>query len=265
MKLSIMLVVAAFAGVAHGEVSKGDSYAAVLEQLGEPRGEIAAGDYRLLYYDRGKVELRGGKVSKTELVSVEQLERQQLLAAQRAAEMEKVAQEARARRIIDGTALRKARIADAAFMRSPASDRVAFWQGFKKSYPEVALGDEYTAALNELEQQLAETRVEQQRQAQVDDLEQRVANAEDRARRAERRSSFVYSTYCPPVYAWMPECNYGTPVAFTPSVLPAQRAVGPATGVTTYGPYLRSAMALPGLNATYNSDGRFRVTFGTRP
>ena len=124
MKHSIILMaVAVLAGAVRGEVTRGDSYASVLEQLGEPRGEIAAGDYRLLYYDRGKVELRGGKVSKTELVSADQLELQQLLAARRAAEAEKAAQEARALRITQGTALRGARLADVAFMRSPAEDR----------------------------------------------------------------------------------------------------------------------------------------------
>ena len=266
MKQRLFMAVAMLvAGLAQAEVRVGDSLAAVRAELGEPRGEMSSGDYHLLYYERGKVELRGGKVVKADLISAEELERRTLLGLQRAAEAEKAAQEARARRITEGTALRQAKLADAVFMRSSADDRVAFWQYFKKTYPEVALGDEYTMALRELEQDLAEARVEQQRQAQIAALEQRVSDAEDRARRAERRNSFVYETYAPPIYAWMPDCNHGAPVRFTPHTTPLHSRIGPASGTTTYGPYLRSAMALPGLNATYSSDGRFNISFGTRP
>lgn len=274
MKQWLILLATGLAAIAvQAEVDTGETYARVLERLGQPQGEIASGDYRLLYYERGKVELRGGKVTKSDLLSPEQFETQRLLREKQAAEAERSAQEARARRIVEGTAVRAARLADPVFMASSAADRVAFWQHFKRTYPEVLLGDEYTVALRELEQQYAEMRLAQQRDAQVDELERRVADAEDRARRAERRSTFYYGSYSPPVYAWMPDCNNGVPAHFSHAIRSSYSGYGSRigtttyppylrTGTTTYPPYLRAGVALPGLDATYRSDGHFNVSFG---
>lgn len=186
------------------EVKPGDSFQQVIAELGEPQGEIAAGDYRLLYFPRGKVELRDGKVTKAELVTEEQAEKSRQLREQQQAEATRIAAEAREKRIVDGTAVRQAKLADKDFMASPASERVAFWQNFKKLYPEVPLGSEYTTALRELEQEYAAQRIERQRQQQIGDLEKRVADAEDRARRAEQRHSSTIVYDSSPGYGYYP-------------------------------------------------------------
>lgn len=189
------LVVAALAVAVRADVKLGDSYEQVVGLLGTPQGEIVSGDYRLMCFERGKLELRGGKVTKCELISEEQAERARQLRERQLAEARKAAEEARVRRIAEGTTIHKTKLADSAFMSSPASERVAYWQGFKRLYPEVPLGDEYTAALRELEQDYAARRIAVEQQQQIEDLEQRVVDAEQRARQAQRRSSYVYTDH----------------------------------------------------------------------
>ena len=213
MKVSRTIIFWVLLGMtARADVGVGDSYQQVVAALGQPQGEIAAGDYRLLYYGRGKVELRGAKVSKIELVSEAQAEKNRQLRESQMADAQRTAEEARAKRIVDGTAARKTKLADTVFMASPASGRVAYWQNFKKLYPEVQLGDEYTVALRQLEQDFAAQRAEQARQQQISDLEQRVADAEDRAKNAERRSSAALYNDTPVYgYGYSPSWSYYAP------------------------------------------------------
>lgn len=233
MNVSRVMLVGLVAVVlgARADVKVGDSRQQVIDELGVPQGEIAAGAYEMLTFERGKVELRDGKVAKLELVSVEQLERARELRAQAAVAAEKAAAEARLKRIAEGTEVRKRKLADSAFMLSTASERVSYWQGFKKLYPEIALGDEYTAALKELEQQLALQRVDREREAKVEDLERRVADAEARARQAEQqRGSYVYTeyNYAPAVVAlpyWSHRCSSLPCGVCTPSHRSPHRAV----------------------------------------
>lgn len=185
------LALAAIAVQADG-IKPGDSYEQVIAVLGQPKGEISSGTYRLLDYERGKVELRGGKVSKAEIISAEELAEKKLLRERKLAETQKANEEARAHRIVEGTAIRKSKLADTAFMNSTAGERVAFWQAFKKQYPEVSLGDEYSTALKELELQYAAQRVDIAQQQRIDELEQRVRAAEQRSHSAESHGVQVY-------------------------------------------------------------------------
>lgn len=199
-------LVAAATLAARAEVKIGDSRQQVIAELGMPQGEISTSGYSLLTFERGRVELRSNLVSKIELVSEEQMTRTRELREQQRVAAEKAATEARLNRIAEGTEVRKKKLADSTFSLTPASERVAYWQNFKKLYPEVPLGDEYTVALKELEQQLALQRVEDEKQRKVDDLERRVADAEARARQAERsRSTVIYTDYgYPPTVVGLP-------------------------------------------------------------
>ena len=153
-------------------------------------------------------------------MSESQAARIQMLREDRATESRVAAAEARAKRIADGTAIRMAKLADTAFMASPAADRVAYWQSFKKLYPEIPPGDEYTAALHELEQDYAVQRAETARQQKISDLEQRVADAENHARQAESRSATVIYGAAP--YYAQPSWGWSVPTTYCPTpALPA--------------------------------------------
>jgi hypothetical protein len=221
MKVARLILLLAVATMTvRADVKVGDSLEQVLSAMGEPRGEIKAGTYQLLYFERGRVELRNGKVSKMDLVSEAQQEKIRLSREKQQAEAAQMAAEARTKRIVEGMALRKSKLAETAFMNAPASERVAYWQSFKKLYPEVPLGAEYTTALADLEKDLAVQRIASAQQRQLDSLEQRVADAEDRAKRAEpRRNSITIYDDSPAVY------GYGYPyVTYNPWINTPQRA-----------------------------------------
>jgi len=77
------LVVGGCLGVSSWAVKPGDSRQAVVDELGKPLGFIGRGDEEYLYYERGTVQLKDGKVLTAELISPEQA-REQREAAERA-------------------------------------------------------------------------------------------------------------------------------------------------------------------------------------
>lgn len=77
------LVVGGCLGISAWAVKPGDSRQAVVDELGKPMGFIGRGDEEILYYERGTVQLKDGKVLTAELISAEQL-REQREAAERA-------------------------------------------------------------------------------------------------------------------------------------------------------------------------------------
>lgn len=70
-------------GLSAWAVKPGDSRQAVTEELGAPQGCIQSGDQEILYYERGSIQLKAGKVVATELLSTDQL-REKHEAAERA-------------------------------------------------------------------------------------------------------------------------------------------------------------------------------------
>jgi len=133
------------------EIQPGDSLADVKAFLGAPKYKEKLGNKLILSYDRGKVELTDGRVTSINLLSPEDLAAQQ---ARRAAEAAQAAQ-LKAQHIAEGGALKAKKLADPAFTSAPLADQLAFWQDFRRQYPEVPCDNEYNSALAR-QQQIAE-------------------------------------------------------------------------------------------------------------
>src|SRR5581483_820688 len=159
------------------EIRPGDSLADVEAALGAPKYKEKLGNKLLLSYDRGKVELVDGRVTNVNLLSSEDFAVQQ---AQQAADAAQAAQR-RAQRIAEGGALKAKKLADPAFTSAPPNYQVAFWQDFRRQYPEASCDHEYKLALARQQEQQAI----QARDEKIADLEIRVANAEALAAQAE--------------------------------------------------------------------------------
>lgn len=188
MKTCVLGLLLAAATMGRAEVRPGDPLDSVIRELGPPQGYIRAGDYTLLSYERGRVELRDDRVETADLVTEEEAVR---LRAQRLAREEAQRQEAdrqRAQRLIEGAETRDRKLADPLYVLSPPDDQVAFWQSFRVRYPETDVSLPYAEALSRLETQRKAEALESERRAQWVALENRVVAAEDRARRAEQRA-----------------------------------------------------------------------------
>lgn len=173
-------------------VRVGDERAHVYDLLGQPRGYMAYGTTEVLSYERGRVELKDGRVTSVSLISEAEL-------ARRRAEEERrriAEQERLALLLVEGTALRDRKLNDTVFTSAPAAERVAYWRTFRQRYPGVNISEPYTLALREFEAELAVQTRQNETQRQLAELERRVNEAEARARAAEeearRRSSSTY-------------------------------------------------------------------------
>lgn len=145
----------------------GDCPLNVVRALGEPRGELTRGDYRIYVYPRGRVVFRKDRVSSVDLLTVE---------AHLAREARKAEEdEARsARRAQEGKALRAATLGDSAFRALPARDRLAFWRRFAARYPEVTVRHHILLTTREIENKRRERALDRR----ISALERRAALAE---------------------------------------------------------------------------------------
>ncbi len=197
-KFSIVLTVLLGSGwfVGASALEFGDSLNQVIEELGQPDGYVKLEGSQILYYARGRVELTNGKVTLAELVSAEEAEARRIREAEAQAQRQEELRLLREQRYAEGKVALEAKISDTAFQQASSTQRIAYWETFKRNYPEVPLPEDYYTALRERDLE----RREQRASARLDDLERRTQNAEerayqaeDRAYEAERRSS--YSTY----------------------------------------------------------------------
>ncbi len=159
-----------------GEVVRvGDDVEDVFRILGEPNSRMETGKSAWFTYDRGEVRLKNDRVVFVSLVSEDVAE------ARKRAEAE-----ARAERIREGEALRKAMREDpGTALRSP-HERLALWTWFQERYPEVDVRTELHLARLEVARE--EERVAERRR--LAELERRVQIAEARARQAEFEAQF---------------------------------------------------------------------------
>jgi hypothetical protein len=142
--LAILLLPAA------GAIEEGDSRDTVIESLGKPLGGLTAGGLEVLQYKLGTVELQDGVVVSSDLISQEVFDLRKAAREERIAQEKKRADEARERRIADGTAELKRIEEDKSFAAKPASDRLKYWQDFHRKYPEVNVSAQLSAAQSEV-------------------------------------------------------------------------------------------------------------------
>lgn len=179
----LILFVLASEGFA-GEISKGMSRTEVVEQLGEPQGLISAGEYELLDYERGRVELQDGEVVAAELMTPEELEVAKKEAAERRAARRRRAEERRRERHKRGRELKRELVNSPKFGDASGKEKVEVLKRFHKKYPQVDIKETLRSALAEKKEEVA-AEAEEKRLARIED---RVDQAENRAQRAEWRA-----------------------------------------------------------------------------
>lgn len=148
-----------------GGVKQGDSIDRVILLLGEPTGRFNSGDTEILYYRRGTVTLRDGKVTKASVVSESEARWKEAQRARIAAERKAAAIRAREERIRKGTEEKSAKTGDEEFKKLPAAQQLAYWLGFKTKYPEVSV----EAELEPLRQAVAQAGESQKKEPTVDE------------------------------------------------------------------------------------------------
>lgn len=205
------------------DVVPGQSMQEVLTTLGPPSGLIRMGGQLWLSYDRGTVKLVDDRVTEADLVSPAIAEARRAEQAALRAQAAAAAAERTEARIATGWSTKLARLGDPNFLAQSAQVRLAYWQRFARTYPEIPVYEE-------MEMTAAEARLEQEQQriadAQADrirDLEERVARAEaerDRPRTVHVRYVtqpvvVLPSTTCPVTPVIPPPCT-ATPVRYSP-------------------------------------------------
>lgn len=212
MSCSAILSLATVAAVSGDDVvAAGATRDSVIATLGEPSGVLNMHGREFLLYERGRIELEDGIVTKATLISAEAAEKQRLQREQAEEVARQNAALDRQRRIKTGRALLEAKQSDGEFLASPARERVAYWKWFRRVYPEVDVSALLTRDLKELEAELAVAREEQNREREMAELTARVAAAEVRAaeaeREASRRNRYEYGyPYYPVVWQPQPVC-----------------------------------------------------------
>ena len=163
------------------DVQTGDSWAAVEAALGAPNGQVSVGDRAILYFDRGQVELRDGRVSRIALISASEFEAQEARRTAAATRLREEAEIKRARSTAEGEALKEKKLADLAFRASPVALQVAFWEDFVRRYPEVPSSEELAAVRVRFSAEMEDRRARLEQEKRIAELEARVAEAEARA------------------------------------------------------------------------------------
>lgn len=149
----------------------------VVQALGEPPSLIRSEDIEILNYERGQVNLRSNRVFSAALVSSEEAirlrkerERRDMLNAQARAQR-------RQQLIEEGTAERERLLASPQTFSMPPELQVQLWEDFARRYPDVRVTDLLLAARGRV-----------QEQAEQNEVRQRLAEVEYRARDAQLRA-----------------------------------------------------------------------------
>jgi hypothetical protein len=196
--LALLVVPVASPGA---EIVPGQSREEVTAMLGAPSGTIVMGEREMLYYDRGSVELREGKVVASEIVSAEEARRRR--EAERAAHLawQRADAARRARNKAEGEAEIQRLLNDAAFLLAEPEAQVAVWHDVMRRYPEAPAG----AHLAQAVQRAEASRERRERDRRIAELESQVAEANRQAREAaaeleRRRSMYTRTTVLMPYY-----------------------------------------------------------------
>jgi hypothetical protein len=194
LHIGLLLLIAA--GSALAGIAPGDTAAEVRRALGEPEGYLRAEGYELLYYERGKVELREGVVTAVNLVTEEEARALRQHRRREAARQREAEARRRSRLIVEGEEALAVLLTDPEFLSASAERQVARWRRFARRYPYTPLPDQYADAL----ERLAEQREREAHAQRIAALEDRVRDAERKAEEAEfrARNAWMPATYTMP-------------------------------------------------------------------
>lgn len=236
-KLKAGLLAALLCGGAAVAVQPGDTRLSVIAELGAPTGFIRAGKEETLYYDRGSVQLQGGKVVDFELISPAQLRERQAAAEKARVALAARTAEQRAQLKTEGEMALKLLLADPDFAQASATVQVARWREFMQRYPDVPVAAYYLPALKRYA-------AEQAHAAQ----EQRLAALEDRMQAAEQQALLndTRPMQYPDGYLGQSTIFYPPTFRF-PDRLPREQPQGPTRAAAGSNPVrVYQAMPLPG-------------------
>jgi hypothetical protein len=190
---------------------RGEAVEVVYEKLGKPRGTAAFGGKRVLYYHLGSVEIISGVVTAFDLMSEEEYARR--MEASRIRDAQRIEREKadRARHLSAGRARKQRVLNDPDFVTASGAHKLSFWKRFSTIYPEVDIRADLADAVGQARTEgLAKREAELQRQ-RIAQLEQEVADKEQRARAAERART--YNPYYASRYSIVPGV-YGSAYSF---------------------------------------------------
>lgn len=111
----------------------GDTREQVMDLLGNPKGRMATGGNEVLVYDRGTVDLAGGKVTSVKLVTEGELAAREAAAARQA----RLDEERHRKLVAEGTAEKGRVLADPEFAKKTPAEQAAYWREFSSKYPGV--------------------------------------------------------------------------------------------------------------------------------
>lgn len=171
-------------------IEEGASRADVVAELGEPDGLIAAGDYELLTYERGDVELRDGKVVKFKLMTPEELVVAKREEQIRRAEEERRRARERKQRYERGLEVKERMLSSPTYAEASGTRKVEILRNFHTRYPEVEIDELLMPAVEEKKREQAAAA----EAARIARLEDQVGKAEQRAQQAEWRATEAEAT-----------------------------------------------------------------------
>ena len=166
-------------------VEVGDARSEVVAELGAPVGAITLADEELLYFERGSVRLRDGRVASVQLVTAEEARKRREIEAAAAARAAATAAAVAARRKAEGEAVLRAWLEDPAFRSAPLPEQVARWEEFARRYPEVQMA----GYLSEVTRRVEELRAREEQERRIAMLEFRASQAEQAAAIARDQAS----------------------------------------------------------------------------
>lgn len=131
--------------LAEQELQLGDTKEQVISTLGKPKGIMKSGESEFLSYQRGIIRITDGKVTMIKLETKEEAmqkeaERKAIEAERQIAE--RIQQQAKEKRIQEGTLIKNKKRADRKFATLPDEDKLNFWKDFQSKYPEVNVDNE---------------------------------------------------------------------------------------------------------------------------
>jgi hypothetical protein len=168
----------------HG-IQNGENRDRVISELGAPDGIIKSGDYEMLSYERGKIELRDGLVISVNLLSQEDLIAKKKNDKALSEKKEKEKNEFIKLKHQRGIELREKILTSSVFPEFSGRRKVEILKNFRSNYPDIDITDLLLPALDEMEKEIDEM----EQQNKIVELEQRINDAKMEELRARWRES----------------------------------------------------------------------------